>query len=104
MSNITQVFYGDGSVVEFAPGVPTRNVQAILQPHLDVGAEIVTGGDYYVFEDGHWRAVDIFGLFDFLMDTGLVLFGRTINSEEYYKIMKYASDVKNGWLCYERHK
>jgi len=97
-----QIFYSDGSVKSFEPGVLARGVQAIVQDHPEVGAEIVTSYDYYVLDNGHWRGVDIFGLFDFLLDSGIVLFGRTVTSEEYYEIMKQVSAVKNGWLPKER--
>lgn len=97
-----EVFYGDGSSCKEAP-YPARNVQAILQPHSEVGTEIVTGGDYYVLEQHGWRAVDIFGLFDFLQDSGLVLFGRTVTAEEYQQVMNKAlAAKKNGWLPFER--
>jgi hypothetical protein len=98
----TKIFYGDGSVLDYSPGVISRGVQAVVQDHPEVGVEIVTGHDYYILENGHWRGVDIFGLFDFLMDSGIVLFGRTVTSEEYYKIMQNVSVIKNGWLSKER--
>jgi len=98
---MTQVFYGDGSSRE-GPPYESRGVIAIVQPHTEVGAEIVAGKDYYVREDDRWKGVDIFGLFDFLMDSGLVLFGRAIRDEEYYKVMAKALEAKNGWLPRER--
>jgi len=95
------VFYGDGSSRK-EPPYEARGVIAIVQPHPEVGAEIVTGKDYYVKENGLWKGVDIFGLFDFLMDSGIVLFGRTVTSEEYYRIMKMVCEAKNGFLPHER--
>ena len=101
------IYYGDGTVFlknKDNKNPPSRNVQAITQPNVEVGFEIVSGADYYVKEDQGWRGVDIFGLFDYLMDSGSVLFGKTISSEEYSKIMKRArkDQKKSGWLPFER--
>lgn len=85
------------------PGpLPVRDVQVIVQDHPSVGAHLVTSGDYYVLRDGRWIPVDIFGLFDYLMDTGLVLFGRTISNKEYQAIYQKAKAKKAGWLPRER--
>ncbi len=91
---------------EYQPGdekpLPVRDVQVIIQDDPRVGAHLVTSGDYYVWRGGKWIPVDIFGLFDFLMDTGLVLFGRTISNAEYMAIYQRAKAEKNGWLPRER--
>jgi hypothetical protein len=67
-----------------------------------VGSEIVTASDYYVLENGKWRGVDIFGLFDYLLDSGLVLFGRTIARDEYQKIVREAIKAKETWFPGEK--
>jgi hypothetical protein len=85
-------------------GELARGVQAIVQDHPEVGVEIVTSCDYYVYEDGRWRGVDIFGLFDYLLDSGLVLFGRTIKRKEYYQVMQQVQQDKAGWLPRERQE
>ena len=100
-----KVFYGDGTTAE---GVgrqkldEPRGVQVIVQDHPEVGVESVTGCDYYVWREGRWWGVDIFGLFDYLMESGLVLFGRTIEREEYQAIARKALAEKETWLPRER--
>ncbi len=64
--------------------------------------ELVTGADYYVREVDKWRGVDIFGLFDYLIESGLVIFGRTITQAEYNAAMAHAMKDKAGWLPRER--
>lgn len=97
-----KIFYGDGEVTEDEVRLPARDVQIILQDDKEVGIATISGADYYILKDGEWRGVDIFGLFDFLMDTGIVLFGRTMKREEYNKIVRMAcEDKKNGWLPFE---
>jgi hypothetical protein len=106
-----RLFYGEGKEDDLnldgsiPPGVITRGVQAIIQNHREVGVEVVSCSDYYVFEDGSWRGVDIFGLFDFLLDSGIVLFGRTIKRDEFNQVMKRALDYqKNGLLGTEEKR
>lgn len=83
---------------------PARGVQAIIQDSKEVGVHVVTGGDYYIWREKsqRWVSVDIFGLFDFLIETGLVKFGRTISRDEYLEIMKEVMEDKAGWLPSER--
>jgi hypothetical protein len=81
---------------------PARDVQVILQHDERVGPYFQTGADYYIYRDGRWLGVDIFGLFDFLLDSGLVLFGRTINNDEYQAIYQQAKIDKQTWLRSER--
>lgn len=102
-----KVYYGDGSTFSGDDGefslAPARGVQVIVQDHPGVGMELVTGADYYVW-GGCWRGVDIFGLFDYLIEPGMkkVIFGRTITQDEYNKIMRGANLDKSGWLSKER--
>ncbi len=100
-----KIYYGDGSML-VGKGPPdrsidARDIQAIVQDHPEVGVEIVTACDYYVWDDGRWRGVDQFGLYDFLLESGLVLFGRMMKREEYDGLMKHALKDKNGWLPFE---
>jgi len=91
-----RIFYQDGPAEPDCIPSP-RGVQAIVQDHEEVGVQIVTSADYYVNEDGTWRGVDIFGLFDYLMDTGQVLFGRTISRDEYQQVIRWATEAKEKW-------
>jgi len=89
---------GDGPSTDLEP----RGVQAIVQDHPEVGVEISTGSDYYVWRGGRWVGVDKFGLYDYLLESGLVLFGRTVTSGEYRRIFKEAVSRKETWLQSER--
>lgn len=80
---------------------PARDVQVILQED-DKGPYFQSGADYYVWWDERWLGVDLFGLFDYLMDSGLVLFGRTITNEEYQAIYQEAKVEKRTWRPNER--
>lgn len=97
-----KIEYEDGDKPE------PRDVQVIVQPHPDIGWHTQSGYDYYVWREdqGRWVGVDLFGLFDFLLDTGLVLFGRTVTTDQFNKIMKGAVEdlgsAKSGWLRQER--
>ena len=88
-----RVYYSDGTTHD-GPNPPPRDVQAILE-YDDEGQLIIrSGGDYYVLRDGVWIEVDIFGLFDFLMDSGIVLFGRTVSNSEYREVMRKAMEER----------
>lgn len=89
----TQTGHGKGPTGDLA-----RGVQVIIQDHPTVGVELVTACDYYVLHGERWHGVDIFGLFDYLLDSGIVLFGRTISREEYAEIFRQAAAAKAGWL------
>jgi hypothetical protein len=100
-----KIFYDDRCEYdsESEDDMPGRGVQVIVQDHPDIGAEMVCGADYYVLDkNGRWRGVDIFGLFDYLLDSGVVVFGRMITEDQYSKICKEAMDMKNGWRPKER--
>lgn len=69
-------------------GEQARGVQAILQYHPSIGHHVQSQHDYYIWRDDRWMGVDIFGLFDYLLDSGIVLFGRTLLSDDYHKVME----------------
>lgn len=100
-----RIYYSDGRVASEGP-FPARDVQVIVQEDERTGWFMLTGFDYYVQRGGWWIGVDIFGLFDFLLDSGVVLFGRTIDADEYDNIYQRARTdlniVKSSWLPKER--
>jgi hypothetical protein len=105
------IFYGDGSTFSSNDGspacAPARDVQVIVQVDKRVGIWLQSTGDYYIF-DGKWRSVDIFGLFDYLIEPGykVVKFGRTISNDEYQVILRRAQELmeiaKSAYLPGER--
>jgi hypothetical protein len=95
-----QIYYGDDSTFSYKDGspydAPARDVQVIVQSDPDHLWYTQTGGDYYGWDDrgdgSRWWGVDIFGLFDYLIDPGYkrVLFGRTVTSERFSEIFQRA--------------
>lgn len=80
---------------------PARGIQAIVQDHPQVGVEVTTQADFYVLRKGRWYGVDWFGLFDYLLDSGIVIFGRTVSKDEYKAIMDQVNEEKHGWTARE---
>lgn len=86
---IWKVYYGDGSTFSGPVHLtPTRDVQVVVQSDPDHGWRATSNRDYYIWRDDHWEGVDIFGLYDYLVDPGWkrVLFGRTLLRSEYNAI------------------
>ena len=96
-----RIYYGDGNMSEDVIA-SARDVQVILQVDPERGPYFQSSDDYYVDRDGVWVGVDIFGLFDYLLDTGLVLFGRTITGKEFSAIYQKAKGDKASFLPRER--
>lgn len=91
---MAKFFYSDHEYE--GPNPHPRDVQVIIQDDGD-GPVFLTGADYYVRRGDYWHGVDIFGLYDYLLDSGLVLFGRTISREEYQDIYQRAKVDKKTW-------
>ena len=102
---MTKIYYSDGTVYE-GDKPPARDVQVIVQEHPDVGWHTQSGYDYYIWRGGRYVGVDLFGLYDWLLDTKGVLFGRTITRKDFDIVMKRALDdlgeSKTGWFPDER--
>lgn len=101
-----RIYYGDGTTYE-GDRPPARDVQVILQHDPERGPYFQSGFDYYVWKDapapGRWMGCDIFGLYDYLIDSGIVLFGRTVTNAEYNAIYQRAKGDKKTFLPGERH-
>lgn len=88
-----RIYYGPDNHTDGSGPGPTgdraRGIQVILQHHPDVGWYTQNSSDYYIWheQEKRWVGVDIFGLFDFLLESGLVLFGRTITNREFQAVM-----------------
>lgn len=88
-----KIFYADGAYSDedgLPEDAPKRGVQAIAVADPDIGRRIERSEDHYIWtpENGGWRGVDKFGLFDYLIESGvkIVLFGRTISEDDYRAI------------------
>jgi len=90
------IYYGDGKRFSDEDGssddAPSENVQVIAQADETVGRKFVLHKDYYWYENGRWYGGDLFGMYDFLVRSKLVKFGRYISDEHYYAAMKRAAD------------
>lgn len=91
---IHRVYYADGTSVDLngspSPGnPPPRGVELIVP--LDRWHP-VSRSDYYVWleKEQRYEGVDLFGLYDYLLDSGLVLFGRMMETEEFNNILRRA--------------
>ncbi len=94
----TTFYYSDGTF-DNSQGTyleaPATGVQAIVikdmdEPVANVGRIILHRRDYYWYEDGEWYGGDIFGMFDFLMRSGMVKFGQSIPNPEHREVMRRA--------------
>lgn len=90
---------------------PKRDVQTIAVKSESAGRRIERGSDFYIWtpDNGVWRGVDFFGLYDYMIEPGMkiVLFGRVLSDDEYSQIwLRAAHDPdlppKSAYLPDER--
>lgn len=107
------VVHGDLEVDQIEIGQPVpnpRDTQVIVQTSKEVGWHTQSGYDYYIWreEQGRWVGVDLFGVWEWLLDSGLILFGRTLTQGQFNKAMKVALSIKEvevgktAWTIDER--
>ena len=87
-------YYADGSHSDAQPK-ETIGIQAIVQHTPFGGTFLASGDDYYIFDNGQWIGVDLYGALDWMMHKGYLLSGRTINDESYSKIINDALDYRD---------
>lgn len=106
-----RIYYGDGTTFDNLDGEPADappwNVQAVVQRDPDVGRSISRSNDFYVWHNGQWWEMDLFGLIDYLIRTGLVKFGRTLGNRDYAAVLDRAVNdpdfpAKSAWHKLER--
>jgi hypothetical protein len=93
----SRIYYSDGSVFDNSDesGLPpAMDAQVIVQRDPDRGWITTHGADFYIWKGGRWWGCEIYGLFRFLMDTGLVLFGETIPHDKFDEIYQQAKAYK----------
>lgn len=98
------VYYADGSTFSDRDGsafeAPSVGMQCIVQAADNVkGFSIGHGKDYAYWKENGWNVCDWGGLFDYLMlyrGPKAVLFGRSIRTDDYYRILSRASEAGLG--------
>lgn len=90
-------FYPDGVTYE-GDNPPAMDIQVIVQQDKDRGWIMTHGADFYIWKDDRWWNCDLYGLFRFLMDTGLVLFGQTIPHSEFEVIYRQAKQYRQDMV------
>lgn len=96
MGHNWRIYYSDKSIFDGGVGnkPPSRDAQVIVQRDPDRGWITTHGADFYIWKGGRWWGADQYGLFRFLMDTGLVLFGETISHNDFDDIYQQAKAHK----------
>lgn len=71
---------------------PGLGVLVIVQEDRDHGRRLITQGDYYIWRDERWWAVDFIGMIDYLLQPGprKVIVGRKVDNEDYYAAVRSA--------------
>lgn len=107
-----RIYYDTGAVRDDTQG-PLQpdeklGVQVIQYPDPVVGRVVLSMRDYYWLADYGWDGGDLFGLFDYLIQSSapVVLFGRGIRTPRYREILKKALadtdfPAKSGWYDWE---
>lgn len=99
-----RIYYSDESHFDGKEGdrPPAIDVQIIVQKDPDRGWITTHASDFYIWQSGRWWNCDLYGLFRYLMDTGLVLFGQTISHEEFNDLYQRAKTYKLALIEAER--
>lgn len=108
-----RIYYGDGTTYDCETGsawnAPGLGVQVCMHDSAEHGRFSQARYDYYVWYGDRWVGVDLFGLWDYLQQSGprKVLFGRTIPSVDYDRIRRWADadpffDERTAWMPNER--
>lgn len=87
-----RVYYANHTTFDGAPDQAwPLGVIGIVHQDAETGRSICHGKDYYIYleAEDRWETVDIFGLWDYLCQSGWkrVLFGRTIPNREYARLL-----------------
>ena len=107
-----KIWYGNGETFSSDDGPPEKapafDVQAIAQADKATGRIVLTRFDFYVRKEDGWYGVDLFGMLDHFLDSGLLKAGRTIPTSEYNSIVQQATNdpelpAKTATANLERH-
>jgi hypothetical protein len=112
-----RIYYSDGSIYDSADGgfpPSARKVQVVITNNEDGTSLLQCGSHFYVWREdlNLWYGTDHFGLYSYLLDSitrirTMVLFGETINNEQYSRIYQHAkqhfhSFRKDAWKRWEQ--
>ena len=84
-----RIYYADGTTFDGDPfEAPSLDAILAVETDPDHGRRIVSGGDYMIWENDRWWAVDHMGMISYLLRTGprRVLIGRMLSNEAYRDI------------------
>jgi hypothetical protein len=66
-----RIYYADGEIYSDDPfNAPGLGVLLVVESDPEHGRRIVSGGDYFVWDDGRWWPKDQIGLIDYLLQPG----------------------------------
>ena len=89
-----RVYYGDGSTYDGSvENTPIFEVLLIVERDKDHGRIIVSGGDYYIYDDGRWLAVDFVSMLQYMARPGMekrFLVGVMVHSEKWNDAVRRA--------------
>ncbi len=101
-----KIYYDDGTTFDSSQGLPSEakplGIQCIMQDDVKEGKYLVSRFDYYWFEKGRWFGGDLFGLYDYLLRSGAVKFGRWIPNDKFEDVVERAKSdpdfpKSNSW-------
>lgn len=110
-----RIYYDEYETYDGDPYLaPGFGALLIVEADKDHGKRIVSGADYFIWDDRgegeRWWAVDFVGMIDYLGRPGTrkVLIGRMVANSVWNSIYKRALDdpdfpIKTAYSCYERH-
>ena len=72
---------------------PSRGVQVVANKDSEVGRKLTYRAPFYwwIERDQKWRGGDLFGLIDWLLDSELVMLGRTLEDADFLKAKEIAT-------------
>ena len=90
---VAAIYYGNGRIYRIpedgpAENAPAYDVQVIVQEEPRTNRDYLYECDYYLWRDGKFLRVDLFGVLDYVMNVlGVVKAGRSMPHREFEKIL-----------------
>ncbi len=79
-----RIYYDGGATYDGDPyNAPGMGALLIVEKDPEHGRRIVQGGDFFVWQGDRWRAVDQWGMMDYILQPGprKVLIGRMVDND-----------------------